>query len=102
MKKECTNCRLQYERNDLPTILALQKGDNKACVKNQEFMCQVLRIIFQFGYNDAANKVQLRVVILLQGVFLPVVYTSCSGHDEIDSWSRHGTSSTTNFAASRR
>ena len=36
---------------------AMKSGDNAGSAKKQEFMTQVLRVIFQFGYNDAVNKV---------------------------------------------
>ena len=35
----------------------MKSGDNAGSAKKQEFMTQVLRVIFQFGYNDAVNKV---------------------------------------------
>jgi len=43
-------------------ITALKNGDNAGSVKKQEFMNQVLRVIFQFGFNDAVNKSMMKFV----------------------------------------
>jgi len=43
-------------------IQALKNGDNAGSAKKQEFMTQVLRVIFQFGYNDAVNKSMMKFI----------------------------------------
>merc|ERR1712123_69327 len=43
-------------------ITALKNGDNAGSVKKQEFVNQVLRVIFQFGFNDAVNKSTMKYV----------------------------------------
>merc|ERR1712123_129932 len=43
-------------------IAALENGDNAGSVKKQEYMNQVLRVIFQFGFNDAVNKSMMKFV----------------------------------------